>query len=349
MTGSGDPLAGAAGITDEVRAFYERHPYPPPVDDLDRYRKSWDDPLRRRADYHLFWPGEPYREDRTILMAGCGTAQAAKYAIRWPRAKVTGIDVSETSIRSTEELKRKYNLVNLDVHLLPIEDAVELGLRFESVICTGVLHHLLDPDAGLGALREVMEPGGDMHLMVYAPHGRAGVYLLQEYCRRLGIGNSPREIRELATSLQGLPPDHPLVPLLRNAPDFRREDALADALLNPRDRPYSVPQLMEFIEGAGLRFRRWLRQAPYLPQCGALASSPHRALLEGLSLKEQYAAAELFRGTMVRHSVILFRPDDRGDPDPIGFHGDACLDFVPIRIPGTLCVEERLPPGQPPC
>ena len=56
-----------------VRAFYERHPYPPPVDSLEKYRRLWQDGQRRRADYHLFWPGRPYREDHAILIAGCGT------------------------------------------------------------------------------------------------------------------------------------------------------------------------------------------------------------------------------------------------------------------------------------
>jgi len=345
MTDRGGPLAGAAGITDEVRAFYERHPYPPPVDDLDRYRQTWADPGRRRADYHLFWPTKPYREDLRILVAGCGTAQAAKHALRWPGARVTGIDLSETSIRSTEALKRKYDLKNLEVHLLPLERAADLGQRFDQVVCTGVLHHLADPDAGLRSLTEVLEPGGAMHIMVYAPYGRSGVYLIQEYCRRLGIGTSSQEIRELAASLRALPPDHPLVPLLRNAPDFREEAALADALLNPRDRPYSVPRFLDFIDGAGLRFGRWLRQAPYLPQCGGLATSPHGPLLAGLSTQEQYAAVELFRGTMARHSAIVHRSDGSECPQPIDFQGNGWPGIVPIRVPGTISVEERLPPG----
>jgi hypothetical protein len=73
------------------------------------------------------------------------------------------------------------------------------------------------------------------------PPDAAGVYLLQGYCRRLGIGTSTQEIREIAASLSALPPDHPLVPLPRDAPDFNDEAALADALLNPQDRPSSVP------------------------------------------------------------------------------------------------------------
>ena len=74
---------------------------------------------RRLSDYHLFWPDRPYREDHSILIAGCGTSQAAKHALRWPKAQVTGIDLSATSVRCTEELKRKYNLNNLQVHQLP--------------------------------------------------------------------------------------------------------------------------------------------------------------------------------------------------------------------------------------
>lgn len=337
--------AHVAGAGDEVREFYERHPYPPSVDDLERYRRRWDDPSRRRADFHLFWPAEPYREDRSVLVAGCGTSQAAKYALRWPRAEVTGIDVSATSVRRTEELKRKHRLENLQVHQLPVERATELGRRFDHIVCTGVLHHLSDPDAGLAALREVLEPSGALHLMVYAPYGRAGVYLLQEYCRRLGIGSSAPEIRDLAASLGALPPDHPLVPLLRSAPDFRQEAALADALLHPQDRPYSVPQLLDFVARAGLQFGRWVRQAPYLPHCGALAASPHRPLLTRLPVQEQYAAVELFRGTMVRHSAVVYRNDRPGRAQPIHFDGDAWLGYVPVRMPEAISVQERLPMG----
>ena len=44
--------ADAASVAEEVRAFYERHPYPPPVDSLEKYRRLGQDRQRRRADYH---------------------------------------------------------------------------------------------------------------------------------------------------------------------------------------------------------------------------------------------------------------------------------------------------------
>jgi SAM-dependent methyltransferase len=330
---------------EEVRAFYDRYPYPRPIESLENYRRLWQDRQRRRADYHLFWPGSSYREDRSILVAGCGTSQAAKHAMRWPAAQVTGIDFSETSVRCTEELKRKYDLQNLQVHELPIERVSELKMSFDRIVCTGVLHHLADPDAGLAALRSVLKPDGAMHLMVYAPYGRTGIYLIQEFCRRVGIQATDEGIRDLIAALRALPPGHPMETLLREAPDFQTEAALADALLNPRDRAYSVPQLIDFLRTGGLTFGRWIRQAPYSPHCGVMAHIPQAFRIAELPPAEQYAAIELFRGTMVRHSAVIYRDDKPGSPQPVGFAGDAWQGYVPIRMPDTICVQERLPAG----
>jgi len=332
-------------VAAEVRDFYEHYPYPRPVESLEQYRKRWQDPHRRRADYHLFWPVRPYREDPAILVAGCGTSQAAKHAMRWPEAQVTGIDFSATSVSCTEALKQKYNLDNLQLHQLPIERVSELGTNFDQIVCTGVLHHLSDPDAGLKALRDVLKPDGAMHLMVYAPYGRAGIYLIQDFCKRLGIQPTDEDIRDLISALRGLPLGHPLESLLRQAPDFREPAALADALLHPQDRAYSVPQFFDFIQRGGLTFGRWLKQAPYSAHCGVLAQIPQTARMAMLTRPEQYAAVELFRGTMVCHSAIVYRDDDPGGSQRLDFFGDAWLDYVPLRVPDTVCVEEHLPPG----
>jgi SAM-dependent methyltransferase len=337
--------ADAGSVGAAVRAFYERHPYPPPVVNLEKYRRFGEDRQKRRVDYHLYWPARSYKEDLSILVAGCGTSQAAKHALRWPGAQVTGIDFSATSVRCTEELKGKYDLKNLQVRQLPIERASDLDTSFDQIICTGVLHHLADPDAGLRALRGVLKPDGAMHLMVYAPYGRARIYMLQEFSRRIGIRADDEGIRDLIAALLALPPGHPLETLLRQAPDFREEAALADALLNPQDRSYSVPQVFESIEKAGLTFGRWTKQAPYSAHCGVAARIPQAARLAQLSSAEQHAAVELFRGTMVRHSMVAYRDDSPGDMRLIGFDGDAWLGYVPLRMPDTICVQERRPPG----
>jgi hypothetical protein len=169
--------------------------------------------------------------------------------------------------------------------------------------------------------------------------------MMQEYCRLLGVSATSAELRDLGATVAALPSDHPIGGVARRAKDFTRPDALADALLHPQDRAYTVPQLLAWLEGCGLSFGRWFEQAPYLPQCGAIARNPHAARLVLLPPRLQHAAVELLRGTMSKHSFIAYR-DDRGDKSqPISFDGDAWREYVPLRLPWTLCIRERVPPG----
>ena len=336
-------MSGGSKQADVIAEFYDRHPYPPPRPDLDHYQQQWRDPKRRQAEHYLHFPRIPYRENPEVLVAGCGTFQAAHHALRWPEGRVVGIDVSETSLEHTADLKQRYGLDNLEIQQLPIEQVAELGQDFDLIVSTGVIHHLADPDVGLRALQGVLKPNGAIHLMVYARFGRHGVHLMQEYGRRLGI--RPEGVGDLARTLAEIPPDHPLAPLLRQSPDFSNPDSLADALLNPREQAYSVPELLDLLERSGLAFGRWHRQAPYLPHCGFPAKSPHRRKLLDLPASEQYAAMELLRGSMARHTVIAHRADHGIVADRSGLGGGDWETLIPIRLPHTIVVEDRLPPG----
>lgn len=337
--------ATPANRLDAIRAFYESHPYPAPINSLAQRLDRYRDPQRRRAQNLLLWPLEKPRPNRSILVAGCGTSQAARHALMEPDARVIAIDVSETSLRHTRDLQRKHDIRNLRLHRLAIERIGELGETFDQIVCTGVLHHLSDPDAGLRSLRDVLTRDGAMHIMVYAPYGRAGVYMMQDYCRLLGIGVGDEELRDLGETVQALPVDHPISGIVKRAKDFTRPDALADALLNPQDRAYSVPQLYDWLERCGIEFGRWHEQAAYLPQCGAIDGAPHGARLAALSLPAQHAATELLRGTMDRHSFVAYRDDRERQAQPITFEGDAWRSFVPVRLPWTLTIKDRAPAG----
>lgn len=330
--------------SDSIVEFYTNHPFPPPLENLDRALEYYKDENVRRPEFHLLWPNRAYREDLDVLIAGCGTWQAAKYALGHPAARVVAIDVSATSLEHTERLKQKHNLTNLDVRELPIENANDLGQSFDHIICTGVLHHLADPDAGLRALRSVLQRDGAMYLMVYAPYGRAGVYMMQEYCRKLGVGTSADEISDLISVLKTLPQHHPMLSAQGGAREFNA-DALADALLNPRERAYSVPQLFDFLERNELVLGRWYWQAAYLPQSGSISLTPHAERLAALPEREQYAAMELWRGLMANHSFVAYRSDADHERSRIHFDDDDFLRYVPLRLPWTLCGQKSLPPG----
>lgn len=329
---------------DPIEAFYDKHPYPSPVSDLDRYRDLWSSEERRKVDHYLHWPRWPYRENVSVLVAGCGTSQAAKVAIRRPASRVVGIDVSATSLCHSAALKARYKLDNLELYELPIEEVARLGGSFDLILCTGVLHHLLNPGAGLRALRAALAPHGAIHLMVYGRYGRLGIQMLQDYCRRLDVDTSEESVNDLLHTLGALSRSHPLEHLLR-APDFRRADAVADALLNPRDRDYTVSEVFELLDDAEMDFGRWTYQAQYLPQCGVIAETPHAARLRALPLREQFAAVELLRGTIARHSLIAYGRHASEGKTRIEFDGVEWPSYVPLRLPSTIVVRERQPPG----
>lgn len=328
-----------------LRDFYERRPYPAPLTSLDEHRELYANPERRRALFHLIWPAEQPRADLEILVAGCGSSQAARYALREPDAHVTGIDVSETSLNHSRQLKQKHQLGNLTLHQLSVLDVQKLEQTFDLIVCTGVLHHLPDPEIGLQSLRSVLKRDGAMQIMVYAQYGRTGIYMIREYCQLLGITPSDQELSTLASALAILPEDHPLNALLRGAKDFRHPDALADALLHPQDRAYTVRQVYEWLDRCRMSFGRWIEQAPYSPECGALARTPHAERLRKLPERARHAAAELFRGTISQHKFVAYRDDRTPEPQPIRFDGEQCLNYVPIRLPWTKCVRDGLPPG----
>ena len=325
---------------DPIAEFYTTNPFPPPLENLERAVELYKDENVSRAEFHILWPDRKYRADLDVLVAGCGTWQAAKYAIGHPQARVTAIDVSPTSLDHTKRLKEKYNLSNLDVRQLRIEDAADLDHSFDHIICTGVLHHLAEPEVGLRALRSVLKPDGAMYVMLYAPYGRTGIYMMQEYCRELGIEATFEEMRDLISVLKMLPPYHPVLAAQGGSREFTNSEALVDVLLNPRDRAYSVPQLFELLEHSDLVLGRWYWQAAYLPQCGYIARTPHGERLAELPEPKRYALMELWRGLMSTHSFVAYRNDADRAGTKISFD-DECLRYVPVRLPWTACVPQQ--------
>ena len=90
---------------------------------------------------------------------------------------------------------------------------------------------------------------------------------------------------------------------------------------------------------------RWVEQAAYLPQCGVLERTSHSTRISELPEREQHAAVELFRGTITRHNFIAYRSDRLAEPQPIRFSDNQWLGYVPIRLPWTMCIRDRVPTG----
>jgi SAM-dependent methyltransferase len=309
----------------DVKTLYETFPYPPPITDLTPFFEGREAPVwNPRDSFHVFFPEEPFRDDLDVLIAGCGTTAAVMLAATSPNCRFTAVDISESSIRQSRETAENHGLKNLEHHLLPLEEVATLGKDFDFIHCHGVLHHLADPVAGLRALGGVLRKEGSMSLMVYAPHGRQGIYMLQDFCTRVGLPLNETTATKLQELLQGLPENHPFY-----LSGHARDKAIAlpeviDMLMHPRDVAYGVDGVLELITAADMKFHRWLGQGQYGLEGSALSRLAVGIDVAALDPAGKAAAMELFIGTLKKHSFVVTHPERESAREL--FSGDGILD-----------------------
>jgi SAM-dependent methyltransferase len=348
-----------------VQAQYESYPYPArdPADEVKRLIAGSPSHLLEIAHYlnagHLD-PGEPFR----ALVAGGGTGDATIMLAQQlvdagvAAGTVTYLDMSTASRAIAEARAAARGLTNIRFVTGEIEAVGQFCPGpYDYIDCCGVLHHLAEPEKGLRALAEQLTARGGMGLMVYGALGRRGVYDIQEAMRLLADGDGDVDrlaiVRRL---LEGLPQSH----WLRRNPfvgdHFQGGEAgLYDLLLHRRDRAYTVPTLLSFLQAGGMRPVGFIAPAQYDPR-HFLVDPELGARAAALPIAEQWALAERLSGALTKHIVYVVSVGQSDDPV-------ACLDknwreMIPvfrdldpavvargIRSGGELKAD--LAPGQP--
>jgi len=99
---------------DYLKSHYENYNYPEPVQDINKELIEnnivyYDDPT---YNWHKIFPEKPFSKDKiSILIAGCGTEQAAIIAKLSPQHEVIGIDLSSSSLKHQKKLINKHKLI----------------------------------------------------------------------------------------------------------------------------------------------------------------------------------------------------------------------------------------------
>ncbi len=312
--------------TDHTLALqYEAYPYPKrdPRDEAKRLIIGSPSHLRE-IDHWVFAARRPASQPLNALVAGGGTGDGAimltqHLATAGRPGRVTYLDRSGAA-QDVARARAAARGLTLDWQQGSLLDLPHSGLGpFDYIDCCGVLHHLPDLEAGLRALMSVLAPGGGMGLMVYAPHGRTGVYELQEALRLLAPAEQPPATRlDVARRVMRHLPDSAW--LRRNGyfgDHIEGGDAgLYDLLLNPRDRAYTVPALFDLLKGAGLRATALMEPLRYDPTV-YLPDPKLRARAALLDPVGRAALAEALTGNMSTHVVYAVRDTDAQEPDPM--------------------------------
>lgn len=236
------PLTTIGESNAVVAGQYEAHPYPAwagePMDSIEL-----PEPI-----ISVLGAGGPQAID-SVLVAGCGTGQHALVAARaWPSADILAIDISRTSLAYAIDRTPPEMAVRIRFELADLLEIEQLGRRFQVVESMGVLHHLADPEAGLRALTRVLEPGGIIGIGLYSAAARTGLADVRD---RYGPGDTTsddavRNFRAWALAeLRGSK--------LLYSPDFYSIGGCRDAFFHVREHCYSLEQIGEMLDRAGLR------------------------------------------------------------------------------------------------
>ena len=295
---------------------YETFPYPrrDPRDEARRLILGSPGHLRE-IDHWVFGAIRPRSRPLHALIAGGGTGDAtimlAQQMLRDGRpGSVTWLDRSAAALKIARARAKARNLDAIRWEERSLLDLPGSGLGpFDYIDCCGVLHHLPDPARGLRALTSVLAPGGGLGLMVYAPHGRTGVYMIQDALRLLAPREEPPAARlDAAKRVMRLLPETAWLRHNRFLDDHINggDAGLYDLLLNPRDVSFTVPALHSLLADTGLEIACWMEPMRYDPL--PLLPDPRlRARAEALGAVDRAALAEALAGNMSVHIVYCVR------------------------------------------
>jgi SAM-dependent methyltransferase len=326
--------------------FRQRHRHPELIRETEAWLRNnwqWFDPSH---SHRMLWPDRDYQPGLDILVAGCGTNQAAALAFTNPSAKVVAVDVSEPALDQQRYLKHKYGLTNLDLHLLPIEEVPMLGFDFDLVVSTGVLQHLADPVIGMKALAACLRSDGVIGVMLYAKYGRIGVELMESVFRDLELRQDDTSLQIVKEAISLLSVDHPTRSYLRLETSPPYDAVLLDTFLHGRAQNYTVDDCLELVASAGLVFQDWLQKVPYHHHDLVSAVPGFRPVIAGLPEAKLWSVMERIHATNACHYFMACHPDRPKESYTIDFSEASCLDYVPcMRVRCDVSGSEISRPG----
>ena len=234
-----------------VQRQYDENPYPRWTDigynQPSDYRRTLQQtfPL---ADLSAVSPVCPQ-----VLVAGCGTGRhAIRLAHYFSPLNITALDLSKAAVAYASLQAQKRHTPGIRFMHGNILNVAELEQSWDVIECSGVLHHMQDPAAGLQALAARLKPGGVMKIALYSTTARRTISQL----RSLMGSNIPvqpgdmRLVREtlLQNALEGDWSD------IYSSPDFYSLSACRDLLFHQQEHTFDVLELPDFIATAGLQW-----------------------------------------------------------------------------------------------
>ena len=242
-----------------LKKHYNKYSYPPDnfnIEDVFIKNKS-----RHYNDitfnWHKIWPEKNFSNQKlNILVAGCGTREAVLHALCNPHHDFIGVDLSKKSIQSSNELKNKFKLKNLELFCDDFR-RINFKKKFSYIICTGVIHHLDDPNTALDYFKNILEEDGVLSLMVYGDKIRHSLIQVKKVLSKLPINLDSKSIDFANNFFNSLNLNHPARIYAENTNDIKFDSGIADLILHKSEKFYSIENLISSLNKSDLTIKNF--------------------------------------------------------------------------------------------
>jgi len=139
--------------------------------------------IREKSPYYMFFNEHwiklflsmlPHRKFSNALDLGCGTVEFYEMITKNLHAAYTGTDLSPDMLAVGRKKYKGIKLIEADAENLPFGDNT-----FDAIITRGLIHHLPNPQNGIGEAYRMIKIGG--YFLVSEPHSNIFLY----YARKL--------------------------------------------------------------------------------------------------------------------------------------------------------------------
>ncbi len=240
-------------ISINVKQQYEENPYPrwlhlnyhTPTN----YGRTLESELRNFKSPEFFNMGTI-----KVLIAGCGTGQhALNVAKHFRNVDVLAVDLSQRSLIYAQTMAERYQVKNIKFLNADILELDQLKESFHIIECSGVLHHMKDPDRGLAMLKAKLLPKGLIKLGLYSHQARTVVREIRGLIEKYDLPSNKTSIRTIRKAILQKKLPYDFTGILESQ-DFFSMSGCRDLLFHEQECQYRPTDIETMINHEKLKF-----------------------------------------------------------------------------------------------
>ncbi|MBA34860.1 MAG: hypothetical protein CMI14_05440 [Oleispira sp.] len=245
-------------VSIKVQSQYEENPYPRWKDIGFNTASSYQQALLKNfPELNLsHWQG---KQKLNVLVAGCGTGrQAIRLASYFNDLNIIAIDLSGRSLAYAKQQADKYKVNNIKFIQADILEFNNFPMLFDVIECSGVLHHMENPEQGLKSLNALLSPTGVMKIALYSKAARKQVItfrkLIAESTQQKEQGGSTtldQRLLRQALLMKQIPGDWSDIV---NSPDFYSMSNCRDLIFHEQEHQFTPNKISELLANNQLDF-----------------------------------------------------------------------------------------------